>query len=392
MAGSISSAEPEELFRYSDFGMRINHELVSESCRLASRLQHFEATCTEPGYRVSVGHMSGAVQGYGRRNESVDSWVRRVGEGFQTADQGWGRAWYVPGFPSWNSPSWSGLISTLPVLLPYPIMHLPGWLSGILTRLPWLRQRSEQIPSAPWDQQQPERVAPEPGPTPRPAPTPPDSGQDRSAPEPVRSRFGELLDRSTEPEPEPDTAQDSDQWWIDVPLQSQKGLTYGEQETEYGCTPTATSMILDYWHSQDSANETMSAQQLLDTNAGQGVFGDKGMSATNVLDEVSGLGYGSEVHTNSNLEALKEAVAKGPVIAVVKLNMKTTGENHAIVVTGISEDGQQVRINDPWTGEAHTYSWSEFSKSWGADFGKDKQGNAFSKNNFVEIWPSQDVG
>jgi len=223
-----------------------------------------------------------------------------------------------------------------------------------------------------------------------------------------RSRFGELLDLEEEaekkPEPQPEAESrprtahkiesepqsppaqpvQKGEWWHDVPVQSQRGLEYKGQKTAYGCTPTATSMILDYWHAQDSDNKTMSAQELLDINAGQGVFHGKGMSATNILDEVRGLGYGvTDTHTNSDLDTLKEAVSKGPVLAIVKLGMKAAGENHAVVVTGISEDGQQVRINDPWDGQAHTYSWDEFSKSWGADFGK-----GAPKNNFVVIRPS----
>jgi ABC-type bacteriocin/lantibiotic exporter with double-glycine peptidase domain len=80
---------------------------------------------------------------------------------------------------------------------------------------------------------------------------------------------------------------------------------------------------------------------------------------------------------------LREAVRKGPVLAIVKLGLMATGDNHAVVVTGISDDGQQVRINDPWDGQSHTYPWDQFSTSWGANFGKDAP-----KNSFVVIRPS----
>ena len=205
----------------------------------------------------------------------------------------------------------------------------------------------------------------------------------------------------TKPDPPVQSAQPAKgEWWKEVPLQGQQGLTYKGGKTAYGCTPTATSMILDYWHTQDPANKTMSAQKLLDINAGQEVFHSKGMSASNILDEVSGLGYGvTDVHADSNLNALKEAVSKGPVLAIVKAKvtkknsvltseLSTYGDTHAVVVTGITEDGEQVRINDPWTGQEHTYPWDEFSRSWGADFGKDKSGNDYPRNNFVVIRPS----
>ncbi len=217
--------------------------------------------------------------------------------------------------------------------------------------------------------------------------------------EPVVSRFGTLLksDESrseagaeTALETRPATRPEiKDRWWLDVPLKSQQGLKYGEQKTAYGCVPAGTSMILDYWHAKDPANKTATAQELLDINAGQGVFGPRGMSAANILDEVSKLGYGvADVHTDSDLDTLREAVSKGPVLAIVKLGMKTRGTAHAVVVTGISPDGKKVRINDPWDGQSRTYSWEQFSRSWGADFGKDKQGNDYPRNNFVTIRPS----
>lgn len=227
-----------------------------------------------------------------------------------------------------------------------------------------------------------------------------------AASEVPQSRLGELLDQENQADEKPDSQAQSDpepktttkadpepqvppdqptrsEWWHDVPIQSQRDLKYKKQKTDYGCTPTATSMILDYWHAQDPTNKTMSAQELLDVNADQGVFSATGMSASHILDEVTELGYGvTDVHMGSNLDSLREAVSQGPVLALVKLGMKTKGTNHAVVVTGVSDDGQQVRVNDPWTGQAHTYAWEDFSKSWGADFGRDAK-----TNNFVAIRP-----
>jgi predicted double-glycine peptidase len=167
----------------------------------------------------------------------------------------------------------------------------------------------------------------------------------------------------------------------EVPVQSQHGLTYRGVRTDFGCTPTSTSMVLDFYHQQNPDNLTMSAQDLLDTNAAQGEFHATGMSPSHIADEVDRLGYTSTDHLNSNFEELKSAVEKGPVIAVVKLNMAASGENHSVVVTGISGKNE-VHVNDPWIGESKTYSWAQFSKSWGADFG-----NNVSINNFTEIRP-----
>lgn len=178
-----------------------------------------------------------------------------------------------------------------------------------------------------------------------------------------------------------ETAEFEARWWHDVPVTSQQGLQYNETNTQYGCAPTAVSMVLDYWHSQDPANPTMSAQALLDANVVQGTFKGKGMSITNIHDEVTNLGYERvEDFANADLDILRQHVEQGPVVAAVKLGMGTDGNNHSVVVTGISEDNQ-VRINDPWKGESKTYSWDEFSRSWGADFG------STSKNHFTVIRP-----
>ena len=129
-------------------------------------------------------------------------------------------------------------------------------------------------------------------------------------------------------------------WWLSAPEQSQQNLTYRGTSTEYGCVPTSTSMVLDYWHQKDQSNPTMSAQELLDANEAQGEFRSTGMSATNIHDEVSKLGYIAEDHANADLETLKTAVSETPVIAIVKLGMGREGTNHSVVVTGISENNE----------------------------------------------------
>jgi len=176
----------------------------------------------------------------------------------------------------------------------------------------------------------------------------------------------------------------TDHWWNDVPVESQRQLTYEGRGTSYGCTPTATSMVLDYWHSQDPNNKSMIAQELLDVNVEQGEFTATGMSTTRIHDEVMNLGYGvAQDYMGSDFETLRREVEQGPVVAVVKLGMAASGDNHAVVVKGISPDGSMVSVNDPWTGQSHTYSRTQFTQSWRADFGPD-----VPKNNFTVIRPS----
>ena len=152
----------------------------------------------------------------------------------------------------------------------------------------------------------------------------------------------------------------------DVPRQSQQGLKYGDKPTQYGCTATSVSMVLDYWHNQDSKNKTMTAQEILNKNIEQGTFSGTGLSVSQTHDEIQSLGYKTvEDHINATFDQLKGDLEKGPVVAVVKLGMKTSGYNHAVVVNGISADGKQVSVNDPWDGQTHTYSVEDFTASWG---------------------------
>jgi hypothetical protein len=195
-----------------------------------------------------------------------------------------------------------------------------------------------------------------------------------------------------------------EQWGHVVPVQSQKALRLPTGETTLrGCAPTAVSMVLDYWHAQDPRNPTRSAQDLLDENVGEGVFhSGSGMSPEDLFDELGvgsdpagrpGLGYHTvQPERNAGQQRLVEAVRQGPVVAVVKLDavrnvLATSGETHSVVVTGISPDGTQVRINDPWTGQSDTYPWEDFSASWGADFGRDDLGREYARNSFAIIRP-----
>jgi len=140
MAWSISSAEPEKLIRYSDFGMQLDHDLTVEAARLAVTLQHFEATCTEPGFQVSAGHLAGDLRGYAGQGESIDSWVRQVGRGFRMADWVWPATIPRPGIiarTAWPLPGWATTTIPIPTLLP-PV-SIPGWLARLTPSLPWLR-------------------------------------------------------------------------------------------------------------------------------------------------------------------------------------------------------------------------------------------------------------
>ena len=159
MTDSISSAEPQKLFRYSDAGARIDRDLDAESRRLAGKLQHFEAVCTEE--RVPVSHLSSALAGYAGQTELVDVWVRRVGVGFQMADSlSWLNVIIGPGnlqrilLPGAGDRVWALPVAIVPILrrrfgIPWPPriiirppkFRLPSWI-----RLPKIGLRPQPAP------------------------------------------------------------------------------------------------------------------------------------------------------------------------------------------------------------------------------------------------------
>lgn len=138
---ATSSAEPEKLFRYSDVTLTLDHEVKSESTRLAGTLGHFEAACREPGFRLSVGHLASALSSYGGECETVGSWVRRVGTGFLAADSGGFTAILLQTvrWRPWHAPL------SLAVWLGSKMLAAPSWLSDVVRTLPWIASRPAPV-------------------------------------------------------------------------------------------------------------------------------------------------------------------------------------------------------------------------------------------------------
>jgi len=163
MTQSTSSAEPEKLFRYSDFGLQLDHELISEAGRLSSSLRHFEHTCTEPGFRMSVAQHADSLGSHGTQCESLDSWVGTVGRGFQAADSV-GLGTVGRGFPTADLGRLGGALrsalSWLPLAwnlswigIPWPLslvwlITIPPWIKEALKNPHWLLKglQSEPLP------------------------------------------------------------------------------------------------------------------------------------------------------------------------------------------------------------------------------------------------------
>ena len=158
-----------------------------------------------------------------------------------------------------------------------------------------------------------------------------------------------------------------------VPIKAQ-GAVYGNA----GCTPTSVSMVLDYYNIQNSGNKTVSAQQIVDMSDAADRTSTKGMSLTNLTDELETLGYKNvDVKINAQYSDLQTAIKDGPVI--VTAGVKLTGDGiinssgsrtlvgpgnitHAMVVSGVGDE--QVLVNDPWSGTQVKLSKETFEKMW----------------------------
>lgn len=191
---------------------------------------------------------------------------------------------------------------------------------------------------------------------------------------PGQMPLGELLD---EPLPEPQvqsavslpeqpTASPPTTNGHPVPIKSQ-----GTLGGSAACAPTSVSMILDYYHNQNPQNHTATPQELL-TMLDQGDFAHgKGMSLNKITDELQDLGYHNvTAQVNATLPDLQTQLQDGPVITTVRLDMKsgqltsTGAVVHAVVVKGLSADGQTVFINDPWTGSEVRLPLADFAATW----------------------------
>lgn len=276
-------------------------------------------------------------------------------------------------------------ISSPFVLRPGLISGLPQWVQDIFRKLfpnpPTPVDKKTTVPDVPTEE--PEPVT-------------------NTEPE-QKTGFGKLIEETKPAESATTSASDSSQesqvkmetpgqYW-NVPIQSQQGLGYKGKDTLYGCAPTSASMITEYWHQKDASNGTISAQDLINKNVEQKEFSYRGMSTSNLENDLEPLGYEVETYAgpvegpDNETPAFKDALAEGPVVAIVRLNMDVNSKDvHAVVVTGISPEGI-VRINDPWDGKMKDYSWDDFYKVWGSDFGNNKDGNPYPTRAFTTIIP-----
>ncbi len=160
----------------------------------------------------------------------------------------------------------------------------------------------------------------------------------------------------------------------DVPVIPQDGLLLDGAPTGVGCVPACIGMMTVWWNSIDSSYPVLSAQEVIDRNAAQGLYiAGRGMTSMSAADELAELGYRHEMILNSSKEELLDAFAEhGPVGVLVKTNWVPTTMNHAVVLTKYNEETDEVTLNDPFYGSTVTWSWESFDGIWGLNYAGDR--------------------
>ena len=160
----------------------------------------------------------------------------------------------------------------------------------------------------------------------------------------------------------------------DVPVLSQDGLLLNGVPTGVGCVPVCIEMMTSYWNGTDSRYPVLSAQEVIDRNAEQGLYvAGRGMSSASAADELAEIGYMHRLELNSSKEELLTALkTHGPAGVLVKTNWVPTTMNHAAVLTTYDEATDTVTLNDPYYGSTVTWSWDSFDGIWGLNYAGDR--------------------
>jgi ABC-type bacteriocin/lantibiotic exporter with double-glycine peptidase domain len=124
-------------------------------------------------------------------------------------------------------------------------------------------------------------------------------------------------------------------------------------------------MILEYYHNQNGHHKSLSPKEIMQ-GLGDRFKSSSGISADKLVEGLRDMELGYEIDWKAELdkEALISELREGPVIAQVHLHLGTSGYAHMVVVSGVSDDGNKVHLNDPWTGEHRELTWEAFEKTW----------------------------
>lgn len=177
----------------------------------------------------------------------------------------------------------------------------------------------------------------------------------------------------------------------ELPFLSQSGLKYRGAETNLGCTAASIQVTLDFWHTYNEDYPTMKAQQIIDINTSQGTFvAGKGLSISNVEDELNNMDYYLGIRRNSEKQELIDALERyGPLPVLVKTGWTPSKTNHLAVLTGYDPDTDTVTLNDPWYDWPVSWNWEAFDGIWGLNYSENEGG--YLTRTFFFIVPKAEI-
>ena len=147
----------------------------------------------------------------------------------------------------------------------------------------------------------------------------------------------------------------------DVTPINQLAIRYQNLPGTLACVPTSMAMITQYYHSLDSKYQPVSPVELIEMQEpdAEGYSMMKGSSPSIFEDDLMEKGYSYVQQPHGSIETLQTLLKSGPVIAITKMS---SGNTHAVVVTGSSEG--RISIADPWEGANRVYTDKQFLAMW----------------------------
>lgn len=141
---------------------------------------------------------------------------------------------------------------------------------------------------------------------------------------------------------------------------------FKQEPHSYECGPTAVSMVLHYYHQQDSSLPQLTPLEVIQ-GLGERYNPSRGVAANRLVRGLKEMGLGYRTigwEAGLDRERLLDELQEGPVIVQVHINFSGSGYPHMVVVTGMSGEGSRVHVNDPWTGRRYEIAWDVFERSW----------------------------
>jgi hypothetical protein len=160
-------------------------------------------------------------------------------------------------------------------------------------------------------------------------------------------------------------------------------LSQGGDFGNAACFPTSISMISHFYHEKNPSNPIIDSHDIITrADPGDGTAG-KGFGMDKLTDEIKEYGYKNILITvgeSNSLESLRNTVENHPVIIAGGVTIQGNGSTnmpesnraitgigntiHAMVVKGFSSNGEEIILNDPWSGKEIRWETKKFEVIW----------------------------